>query len=53
MKASGEDLYILCTMPYIEISTVGGETLLSGQSACLEMLGVQGPHSQTPGNNTK
>lgn len=39
---SGDDLYISCSMPSIEIGTVGGGTVLSPQSACLEMLGVKG-----------
>ena len=47
----GEDLYISCTMPSIEIGTVGGGTILPPQSACLTMLGVQGPHKTNPGEN--
>lgn len=38
----GKDLYISCTMPSIEIGTVGGGTQLPAQSACLDMLGVKG-----------
>lgn len=38
----GKDLYISCTMPSIEIGTVGGGTALPAQSACLEMLGIKG-----------
>lgn len=38
----GNDLYISCSMPSIEIGTVGGGTALSPQSACLDMLGVKG-----------
>ena len=34
---SGEDLYISCTMPSIEIGTVGGGTVLPAQSACLKV----------------
>jgi len=40
MEASGplgEDLYISCTMPSIEIGTVGGGTVLPAQSACLKV----------------
>lgn len=48
---TGEDLYITCTMPSIEIGTVGGGTILSPQSACLKMLGVQGSHREQPGAN--
>ena len=38
----GNDLYISCSMPSIEIGTVGGGTVLPPQSACLDMLGVKG-----------
>ena len=48
---TGEDLYISCTMPSIEIGTVGGGTILPPQSACLSMLGVQGAHKTNPGEN--
>ncbi|XP_050525133.1 3-hydroxy-3-methylglutaryl-coenzyme A reductase isoform X2 [Daktulosphaira vitifoliae] len=53
MEAFGDDLYVSCTMPSVEIGTVGGGTALPGQSACLEMLGVRGPNSQSPGENAK
>lgn len=49
----GEDLYISCTMPSIEIGTVGGGTILPAQASCLEMLGVKGPHLENPGENAK
>lgn len=48
---SGEDLYVSCTMPSLEIGTVGGGTVLPAQAACLEMLGVRGAHPSTPGEN--
>ena len=65
---TGEDLYMTCSMPSIEVSvvvkiaraknigliqvgTVGGGTVLPAQSACLEMLGVKGPHPSLPGEN--
>ncbi|XP_044147858.1 3-hydroxy-3-methylglutaryl-coenzyme A reductase-like [Bufo gargarizans] len=54
MEATGptnEDLYISCTMPSIEIGTVGGGTTLAPQQACLQMLGVQGASSEYPGKN--
>lgn len=38
----GEDLYISCTMPCIEVGTIGGGTALPAQSSCLDMLGVKG-----------
>ncbi|TPX34341.1 hydroxymethylglutaryl-CoA reductase (NADPH) [Synchytrium microbalum] len=49
----GKDLYISCTMPCIEVGTVGGGTALPAQSACLEMLGVRGAHAETPGENAR
>lgn len=48
-----EDLYMTCTMPSLEVGTVGGGTGLPGQSACLDMLGVRGPHKTNPGENAK
>uniref|UniRef100_A0A8D1MB75 3-hydroxy-3-methylglutaryl-coenzyme A reductase n=1 Tax=Sus scrofa TaxID=9823 RepID=A0A8D1MB75_PIG len=56
MEASGptnEDLYISCTMPSIEIGTVGGGTSLLPQQACLQMLGVQGACKDNPGENAR
>ncbi|XP_067665531.1 3-hydroxy-3-methylglutaryl-coenzyme A reductase-like isoform X2 [Haliotis asinina] len=47
-----EDLYMSCTMPSIEIGTVGGGTVLPPQSACLQMLGVKGA-SSSPGENAR
>lgn len=49
----GEDLYISCTMPSIELGTVGGGTNLAPQQACLQMLGVQGTSSNQPGDNAR
>lgn len=37
----GEDLYVCCSMPSIEVGTVGGGTHLAGQSACLDLLSVK------------
>ncbi|CAL9682328.1 unnamed protein product [Knipowitschia caucasica] len=48
---TGEDLYITCTMPSIELGTVGGGTNLNPQQACLKMLGVQGTSPNHPGEN--
>lgn len=47
----GDDLYISCTMPSIEIGTVGGGTVLPAQASCLAMLGVRGAHVSSPGEN--
>ncbi|XP_034172374.1 HMG coenzyme A reductase [Osmia lignaria lignaria] len=49
--ADGSDLYVSCTMPSIEIGTVGGGTGLPAQGACLAILGVKGPHVNQPGEN--
>lgn len=48
---NGEDLLISCTMPSIEIGTIGGGTILPAQGACLEMLGVKGSNLTEPGAN--
>ncbi|KAL3290142.1 hypothetical protein HHI36_023506 [Cryptolaemus montrouzieri] len=48
---NGEDLYISCTMPSIEIGTVGGGTVLQAQGACLDVLGVKGANIENPGEN--
>ncbi|EGF78470.1 hypothetical protein BATDEDRAFT_17340 [Batrachochytrium dendrobatidis JAM81] len=49
----GQDLYISCSMPCIEVGTVGGGTALAPQAACLDMLGVRGPHLERPGENAQ
>lgn len=51
--ADKEDLYISCTMPSIEVGTVGGGTFLPGQSACLEMIGCKGANRDVPGANAE
>ncbi|XP_010085857.1 PREDICTED: 3-hydroxy-3-methylglutaryl-Coenzyme A reductase isoform X2 [Pterocles gutturalis] len=51
--STNEDLYISCTMPSIEIGTVGGGTNLLPQQACLQMLGVQGASQENPGENAR
>ncbi|XP_066158116.1 3-hydroxy-3-methylglutaryl-coenzyme A reductase-like isoform X2 [Euwallacea fornicatus] len=48
----GQDLYISCTMPSIEIGTIGGGTILPAQGTCLEMLGVKGSNTAEPGANS-
>uniref|UniRef100_A0A7G3A776 3-hydroxy-3-methylglutaryl coenzyme A reductase n=1 Tax=Lutzomyia longipalpis TaxID=7200 RepID=A0A7G3A776_LUTLO len=50
---TGEDLYVTCTMPSLEVGTIGGGTVLPAQSACLEMLGVRGAHATHPAENAK
>jgi hydroxymethylglutaryl-CoA reductase (NADPH) len=49
----GQDLLMTCTMPSIEVGTVGGGTILSPQRSMLEMLGIAGAHSTTPGANAQ
>jgi len=49
----GADLHISCTMPSIEVGTVGGGTHLTAQKTCLQMLGVAGASADAPGANAK
>ncbi len=46
------DLWISCTMPSIEVGTVGGGTGLAAQAACLEMIGCRGG-GERAGDNAK
>lgn len=46
------DLWISCTMPSIEVGTVGGGTGLPAQAACLKAIGVKGG-GENPGDNAK
>eukprot|EP00058_Branchiostoma_floridae_P020842 XP_002606332.1 hypothetical protein BRAFLDRAFT_57278 [Branchiostoma floridae] len=50
---NGEDLYISCTMPSLEVGTVGGGTVLPPQRACLKMMGIDGSHDSEPGMNAR
>lgn len=50
---NNEDLYISCTMPSLEVGTVGGGTILPPQAACLKMLGVCGSSQEEPGVNAQ
>jgi len=49
----GEDLLISCSMPCIEVGTVGGGTVLSPQSSVLDILGIRGAHPTSPGHNAR
>jgi hydroxymethylglutaryl-CoA reductase (NADPH) len=49
----GEDLYISCTMPSLEVGTVGGGTHLPAQSSCLDILAARGAHPTNPGQNAQ
>jgi hydroxymethylglutaryl-CoA reductase (NADPH) len=46
------NLWISCTMPSIEVGTVGGGTSLEAQSACLQAIGCKGG-GVTPGDNAR
>jgi len=46
------DLWICCTMPSIEVGTVGGGTGLPAQAACLKAIGCKGGGA-SPGDNAK
>ncbi len=46
------DLWISCTMPSLEVGTVGGGTSLEAQSACLQAIGCKGG-GNTPGENAQ
>lgn len=46
------DLWISCTMPSIEVGTVGGGTGLPAQSACLKAIGCKGG-GNVPGENAQ
>ncbi len=50
---NGEDLYVSVNMPSMEVGTIGGGTILPGQSACLDMLHVRGSHAEEPGKNAR
>lgn len=50
---NGAALHISCSMPSIEVGTVGGGTTLPPQQAMLDMLGVRGPHPTDPGRNAQ
>jgi hydroxymethylglutaryl-CoA reductase (NADPH) len=40
-------------MPSIEVGTIGGGTILEGQSAMLDVLGIRGSHPSNPGDNAR
>jgi len=49
----GEDLLMTCSMPSIEVGTVGGGTVLGPQGAVLDILGLRGAHPTSPGHNAR
>ncbi|ELR17548.1 hydroxymethylglutaryl CoA reductase [Acanthamoeba castellanii str. Neff] len=50
---NGKDLFISCTMPSIEVGTIGGGTHLGPQSTCLDIMGVKGSNLTNPGANAR
>ncbi|KAI9870128.1 MAG: 3-hydroxy-3-methylglutaryl-coenzyme A (HMG-CoA) reductase isozyme, partial [Pleopsidium flavum] len=53
MKNYNGNLQISVSMPSIEVGTIGGGTVLEPQMAMLDLLGVKGPHSNSPGANAR
>ncbi|KAJ5294515.1 hypothetical protein PENANT_c006G02888 [Penicillium antarcticum] len=53
MKNNNGNLQIAVSMPSIEVGTIGGGTILEGQGAMLDLLGVRGAHPTTPGENAR
>lgn len=52
-KTPNGDLQISVSMPSIEVGTIGGGTILEPQGSMLELLGVRGPHPDSPGSNAR
>merc|ERR1711916_173648 len=52
-KTPEGDLYMSCTMPSIEVGTIGGGTHLQAQAANLTMLGIKGANREAPGQNAQ
>ncbi|XP_015782403.1 3-hydroxy-3-methylglutaryl-coenzyme A reductase isoform X1 [Tetranychus urticae] len=52
-KKGEENLYISCTMPSLELGTIGGGTILPPQASCLDLLGVRGSCVEEPGRNSQ
>ena len=48
-----QDLLMTCSMPSIEVGTIGGGTVLAPQASVLEMLGLHGTHPTSPGHNAR
>ncbi|GAB7363266.1 hypothetical protein MBLNU230_g3548t1 [Neophaeotheca triangularis] len=53
MKNLNGNLQISVSMPSIEVGTIGGGTVLEPQAAMLDLLGVRGAHTSTPGANAQ
>lgn len=48
-----DDLYVTCTMPCLEVGTIGGGTVLTGQGACLDILGIRGVGARPAENSAR
>lgn len=53
LSSVGGNLHISVSMPSIEVGTIGGGTILEGQGAMLDLLGVRGAHPTNPGDNSR
>lgn len=53
MEREGDDLIISCSMPSIEVGTIGGGTTLPAQAANLRLLGAAGANAERPGGNAE
>ncbi|KII62144.1 3-hydroxy-3-methylglutaryl-coenzyme A reductase 2 [Thelohanellus kitauei] len=51
LEMQGDYLYISCTMPSLEVGTVGGGTHLQSQNACLNMMKLERDKSLTSASN--
>jgi hydroxymethylglutaryl-CoA reductase (NADPH) len=47
------DLWISCTMPSLEVGTVGGGTSLQAQAACLDIMNCRGASGHVPGEHAQ
>lgn len=51
-KTEDGDLWVSCTMPSLEVGTVGGGTSLEAQASCLQAIGCRGGGDK-PGENAQ
>ncbi|CAI2349039.1 unnamed protein product [Caenorhabditis sp. 36 PRJEB53466] len=47
------NLYVSCSLPCVEVGTVGGGTILAPQRSALESLGCAGPNRERAGENAE
>ncbi|XP_074605751.1 3-hydroxy-3-methylglutaryl-coenzyme A reductase 2-like [Brevipalpus obovatus] len=48
-----ENLCISCSMPSLELGTIGGGTILPAQASCLDLIGVKGSCVEEPAKNAQ